>query len=39
MPVTLLYARRRHLPQRLGAFMDWVAQVPEPLLDPLPSAG
>jgi DNA-binding transcriptional LysR family regulator len=39
MPVNLLYAQRRHLPQRVGAFMDWVAQVLEPLLDPLPSAG
>ncbi|NJC48789.1 UNVERIFIED_ORG: DNA-binding transcriptional LysR family regulator [Xanthomonas campestris] len=35
MPVTLLYAQRRHLPQRVGAFMDWVAEVMAPYLDPL----
>jgi DNA-binding transcriptional LysR family regulator len=31
MPVTLLYAQRRHLPRRAAAFMDWVAAllVPE----------
>lgn len=27
MPVTLLYAQRRHLPRRVAAFMDWVAGV------------
>jgi DNA-binding transcriptional LysR family regulator len=39
MQVTLLYAQRRHLPQRVRAFMDWVAQVLAPLIDPLPSPG
>lgn len=27
MPITLLYANRRHLPRRVRAFMDWVAEV------------
>lgn len=27
MPVTLLYAHRRHLPQRVRLVMDWLAQV------------
>ncbi|WP_259156953.1 LysR family transcriptional regulator [Xanthomonas sp. 3793] len=35
MPVTLLYAQRRHLPQRVRAFMDWVAEVMAPQLQPL----
>ena len=35
MPVTLLYAQRRHLPQRVRAFMDWVAEVMAPHLQPL----
>ncbi|CAD0311677.1 HTH-type transcriptional regulator DmlR [Xanthomonas hortorum pv. vitians] len=35
MPVTLLYAQRRHLPQRVRAFMDWVAEVMAPHLEPL----
>ncbi|KGR40112.1 LysR family transcriptional regulator [Xanthomonas vasicola] len=35
MPVTLLYAQRRHLPQRVRAFMDWVADVMAPHLRPL----
>jgi len=35
MPVTLVYAQRRHLPHRVRAFMDWVAQVLAPHLDPL----
>uniref|UniRef100_UPI003F802E5F LysR family transcriptional regulator n=1 Tax=Xanthomonas sp. 0924 TaxID=2835534 RepID=UPI003F802E5F len=35
MPVTLLYAQRRHLPQRVRAFMDWVAEVMAPYLDPM----
>ena len=26
MPVTLLYAHRRHLPQRVRVVMDWLAQ-------------
>ncbi len=32
MPVTLLYAQRRHLPRRVAAFMDWVASVIQPEL-------
>ncbi|WP_312320659.1 LysR family transcriptional regulator [Stenotrophomonas sp.] len=32
MPVTLLYAQRRHLPRRVAAFMDWVAGVIQPEL-------
>ncbi|MCF7750176.1 LysR family transcriptional regulator [Bacillus subtilis subsp. subtilis] len=32
MPVTLLYAQRRHLPQRVTAFMDWVASILQPAL-------
>ncbi len=35
MPVTLLYAQRRHLPQRVQVFMDWIAQVLAPHLDPI----
>lgn len=34
MPVTLLYAQRRHLPQRVRLFMDWIAQVMAPHLEP-----
>ena len=33
MPVTLLYAQRRHLPRRVAAFMDWVAGVVRRELD------
>jgi DNA-binding transcriptional LysR family regulator len=32
MPVSLLYAHRRHLPLRVRAFMDWLATVLQPLL-------
>jgi DNA-binding transcriptional LysR family regulator len=32
LPVSLLYAHRRQLPQRCRAFMDWVAQVMAPHL-------
>lgn len=32
MPVTLLYAQRRHLPRRVAAFMDWIAGVIQPEL-------
>lgn len=32
MPVTLLYAQRRHLPRRVAAFMDWVAGMIQPEL-------
>ncbi|MCT9124198.1 LysR family transcriptional regulator [Cupriavidus gilardii] len=38
MPVTLLYAQRRNLPRRVRVFMDWIAQVLEPQLEPLPSS-
>ncbi len=34
MPVTLLYAQRRHLPGRVRAFMDWVAALLQPHLIP-----
>ena len=34
MPVSLLYAHRRQLPQRCQVFMDWVAQVMAPHLLP-----
>ncbi len=33
MPVSLLYANRRHLPKRVQTFMDWVAGVLTPYLD------
>ena len=33
MPVTLLYAHRRHLPQRVQAFMGWLADTSRPYLD------
>jgi len=33
MPVSLLYANRRHLPKRVQLFMNWVAQVMRPYLD------
>ena len=36
MPVTLLYPHRRHLPRRVSAFMDWVAEVLRPHLAPIP---
>lgn len=38
MPVTLLYAQRRNLPRRVRVFMDWIAQVLEPHLEPVPSS-
>ncbi|HEX5684316.1 MAG TPA: LysR family transcriptional regulator [Ideonella sp.] len=34
MPVHLLYANRRHLPQRVRAVMDWLAEVMAPHLEP-----
>ncbi|HSC79921.1 MAG TPA: LysR family transcriptional regulator [Chitinolyticbacter sp.] len=34
MPVSLLYANRRHLPRRVQAFMAWLAQVMAPYLQP-----
>ena len=33
MPVSLLYAHRRHLPQRVQAFMAWLAETVRPYLD------
>lgn len=33
MPVTLLYAHRRHLPRRVQEFMNWIAQTLAPYLD------
>ncbi len=35
MPVTLLYAQRRHLPRRVAAFMDWMAALVTPELQRL----
>lgn len=32
MPITLLYAQRRHLPRRVAAFMDWLAALVAPVL-------
>lgn len=32
MPVSLLYAHRRHLPQRVRVFMDWLAALMEDAL-------
>jgi DNA-binding transcriptional LysR family regulator len=32
MPVSILYAHRRHLPKRTQAFMAWVADVLQPFL-------
>jgi DNA-binding transcriptional LysR family regulator len=31
MPVSLLYAHRRNLPKRVRVFMDWVAEILQPL--------
>ena len=33
MPLTLLYAHRRHLPQRVQAFMAWLTETTRPYLD------
>jgi DNA-binding transcriptional LysR family regulator len=33
MPVSLLYANRRNLPQRVQVFMAWVAQILQPYID------
>jgi DNA-binding transcriptional LysR family regulator len=30
MPVSLLYAHRRHLPQRVQVFMAWLEAVMQP---------
>ena len=32
IPVSLLYPHRRHVPQRVRLFMDWVAEQLQPLL-------
>jgi DNA-binding transcriptional LysR family regulator len=34
MPVSLLYPNRRHLPKRVQALMDWIAEVLQPALQP-----
>lgn len=34
MPVTQLYAHRRHQPERLRVFMDWLADLLRPRLMP-----
>lgn len=34
MPVSLLYAHRRNLPQRVQVFMQWMAELLQPHLDP-----
>ncbi|KRD75907.1 LysR family transcriptional regulator [Lysobacter sp. Root983] len=34
MPVSLLYAHRRNLPQRAQVFMQWMAELLQPYLDP-----
>lgn len=39
MPVSLLYVNRRNLPQRVRVFMDWVAAVLKPELQPPQPAG
>ncbi|MFK5734355.1 LysR family transcriptional regulator [Pseudomonas urmiensis] len=38
MPVSLLYARQRHVPRRVQAFMSWLAVVLEGQVDPAASA-
>lgn len=35
LPVSLLYAHRRHLPQRVQSFMAWVAEILQPHLVPI----
>lgn len=39
MPVSLIYPHRRHLPRRVKVFMDWIADLLAPHLEPLPSPG
>ncbi|MEI4920542.1 LysR substrate-binding domain-containing protein, partial [Klebsiella pneumoniae] len=34
MPVSLLYANRRHLPRRVHVFMNWIAALMQPCLLP-----
>lgn len=38
MPVSLLYPHRRHLPPRVQAMLNWLAQVVTPALEVKPSA-
>jgi DNA-binding transcriptional LysR family regulator len=33
MPVSLLYASRRHLPERVRVFMDWLADLMAPMFE------
>lgn len=35
MPVSLIYANRRHLAKRVQLFMNWVAETMQPFLEPL----
>lgn len=37
LPVSLLYAHRRHLPKRVQVFMAWIGEVLQPLLEPAAS--
>ncbi|WP_455887912.1 LysR family transcriptional regulator [Pseudomonas rustica] len=37
MPVSLLYARQRHVPRRVQAFMQWLTAVLASQVDPSPS--
>ncbi len=36
MPVTLLYANRRHLARRVQVFMNWLEGLLQPWLSPTP---
>lgn len=38
LPVSLVYAHRRQLPQRVQVFMNWLSEVLRPHLQPLPGA-
>jgi len=38
MPVSLLYANRRHLPKRVQVFMAWMAEIMKPRLVDAPSS-
>jgi len=35
MPVSLLYANRRHLPRRVQVFMSWMAEMLRERVSPL----
>ncbi|MGE8063247.1 LysR family transcriptional regulator [Pseudomonas sp. NPDC089547] len=39
MPVSLLYARQRHVPRRVQAFMQWLTVLLASQVDPTPDAG